>query len=68
MRNVAEAASRIRAPKLLVDPQKNEDADDFDDDDDFDDEGEDGEFTESAMEDMSKIMDSIAPENKNEEK
>lgn len=68
MRNVAEAASRIRAPKLLVDPQKNGDEDDFDDDDDFDDEGEDGEFSGSAMEDMSKIMNSIAPENKNEEK
>ena len=66
MRNVAEAASRIRAPKLLVDPQKNEDEDDLDDDDDFDD--EDGEFTESAMEDMSKIIDSIAPENTNEKK
>ena len=66
MRNVAEAASRIRAPKLLVDPQKNDDEDDLDDDDDFDD--EDGEFTESAMEDMSKIIDSIAPENTNEKK
>ena len=66
MRNVAEAASRIRAPKLLVDPQKNEDEDDLDDDDDFDE--EDGEFTESAMEDMSKIIDSISPENTNEKK
>ncbi len=68
MRNVAEAASRIRAPKLLVDPQKNEDEDDLDDDDDFEDEDGDGEFTESAMEEMSKIIDSIAPEKTKEEK
>ena len=67
MRNVAEAASRIRAPKLLVDPQKNGDEDDFDDDD-FDDAGEDGEFVGSAIDDMSAIKGIIAPDDKKEDK
>lgn len=66
MRNVAEAASRIRAPKLLVDPQKDEDEDDLDDDDDFDEEN--GEFVGSAMDDMSAIKGIISPDDKKEDK